>query len=104
MPKVSFNTDEDTYQAVMDIRRPGPKMNKTDRMNAAFHDAVELRKENERLRRQLELVQLKILFLLRAIASTREEDFLKNVDRDFAAQRDELQHLIMDEGIDYVES
>jgi len=102
-PKISFNIDQDLYDAVMDIKRPGPTDNKTYMFTCALHDAVNLEKENQQLRRQLELVQLKILFTLRALAGTRGDEFLKKVDQDFHEKRDTLQHLIMDEGMDYGE-
>lgn len=61
------------------------------------------KKEGHRQRRLFELVSLKTMFMLRAIAGEREsgEEFVKSMDLEYEIRKEDIEQMLLDFGVSY---
>lgn len=60
---------------------------------------LQAKKDNERNSNLFEQVSLRTLFYLRAIAETRGEEFLKEIDAQFEAEKENLEEMLIKFGV-----
>ena len=100
--KVSFSLDNDLFQEVTALTKKAPKQNQTQVLNSLIYKGLNLEKEVERLKKREDYVLLKTLHLMRVLASSRGEGFLRECDAKFLEDLPEMKEMIFDEGMDYL--
>ena len=101
--KVSFNLDMDLWKEVRLRTKVVPKVDQTVVLNSLIADGLRYRDLERRTKRKDEFLLMKMLFILRGLAATRDDGvYLQKLDEKFAEELDSLQQMIFDEGMDYV--
>ncbi len=99
--KISFNIDDDLHQEVKALMRQTPKRDQTVVLNQLIADGLNAAKELERVRRREDYLLMKMLFTLRFLAGSRGPGTLEEIDRNFAAEIENIREMIFSEGMDY---
>lgn len=100
--KVSFNLDAELWSEVRARTRAIPRQDQTVILNELIADGLRYRDLERRTKRKDEFLLMKILFILRALASTRGPGVLEDLDERFAEELHTIEQLIFEEGMDYV--
>ncbi|MDH5727409.1 MAG: hypothetical protein OEZ58_00250 [Gammaproteobacteria bacterium] len=99
--KVSFNCESKLWQEIVKYSRKNGIRRNTDALEVLLKKGLSAEQELEEMRRREDYILLKTLFILRNIAVTRGDDFLKSLDEQFEEKLPKLREMIINEGMDY---
>lgn len=101
--RVSFLLDAELHDQVVALTKRSPRTDKTAVLNRLIAEGLEADRTIASANNKEEYLLLKMLFVLRKLAGTRE-GFLEQVDQEFEDEKDLMKALILKEGVDYVGS
>ncbi len=99
--KVSFNVDDDLLHEIEKLTKKPPRKSQTEVLNQLIHDGLRAQELMEQARRREDYIHLKLLFIMRYLASSRGPGTLEEIDRRFEDELPMLREVIFQEGMDY---
>lgn len=99
--KVSFNLDDDLLLEVERLAKRAPRKSQTEVLNQLIYDGLKAKELEQQARRREDYILLKLLFIMRYLASSRGAGTLEEIDRRFEEELPMLRELIFQEGMDY---
>ena len=100
--KTSFNLNNALLPGINRIMKSAPKQNQTQVLNQLIERGLNAEAELEKLRQREDYVLLKTLYMMRVLAGSRGDEFLKEVDEDFEKELPAMKEMLYEEGMDYV--
>lgn len=99
--KVSFNLDDDLLGEIERLMKRPPRKSQTEVLNQLIYDGLKAKELEQQARRREDYILLKLLFIMRYLASSRGPETLMEIDRQFEEELPMLRELIFQEGMDY---
>lgn len=101
--KISFNCSNENMTGLRQYIKQNPGLNQTTALNKLIADGLHAESKISEYKNLYEHATLKILFILRRIASAgRPDEFLSSIDADFSEELPTLKDMIKHQGMDYV--
>lgn len=100
--KVSFSVDKDLLQEIKIQMNTPPVQNQTQVLNDLIYKGLTYEKKIQRLKNREEYILLKLLYMMRVLASSRGDNFLQEIDENFQKDLVEMKELILEEGMDFI--
>lgn len=99
--KVSFNLDGDLLHEIDRLMKKPPRKSQTEVLNQLISDGLRAEELLAQARRREDYTLLKLLFIMRYLASSRGPGTLEEIDRRFEDELPALRETIFQEGMDY---